>query len=329
MEQSKGNIHDDLKSGKLHNLYLLFGQENFLVRHYSKAIEKAIPGAQKDSYDASTPAHEIIMAAETLPFFMGESEKRVIYVNDSKLFTSGRKADSEAMAAFLPNIPPDTILVFVEADVDRRSKLYKTAVKHGRAVDCEPPSPPMLTKWIIRSGKENGKTISPATASHLVRTTGTDMNVIHNEIKKLAALAGSENEITTKHIAIISATTLESRIFELTKAVGAGNTPQALKMYRNMLALKESPIMILTMIIRQYRNILLAKCAHEKGLQRHQIAAKLNLRDFIITEALEQSRRFTKEKLLATLNKALKTDTQIKTGLIAPEIGVELLIIQG
>jgi DNA polymerase-3 subunit delta len=146
-----------------------------------------------------------------------------------------------------------------------------------------------------------------------------------NETEKLIHYCET-SEITPQHISEICTPTIESRIFDLTKAVGAGRTSDALKIYRDMLFLKESPHMILTMLIRQLRIILLCKCHAEKNTP--SIARILNLRDFMVTEALSHGKRFTAESLIAALESCQDTDLRIKTGQLPPETGVEMLLIQ-
>jgi len=339
MEQKK--LMNDLKNGILQSSYLLYGEEKFLVSFYAQAIENAVfcnksesPDSNsavpdsysyKDVFDSTTPVHDIVMTAETLPFL---AERRLIYIRDSKLFATGRKSDSEKMAEYLPKIPKETVIIFVEADVDRRSKMFKQISKIGVVLDCAPPTPQTLSTWVARLAKENGKIFTSSAAHYFVQTVGTSMSAISQEMGKLAAYCGENTEITTADIEAICTPTLESRIFDLTKAMCSGRVAEALARYRDMLILKESPIMILTMIIRQFRIILLSKCASEKGMTIYDTAKEFNLRDFMVSEALGQGRRFSVADLLKALEDCLDTDVKIKTGLISPEFGVEMLIIK-
>ena len=328
MEQKK--LMSDLKAGIFQRAYLLHGEERFLIAHYANAIEKAAlnhddASQYKDVFDGAIPAYDIIMAAETLPFF---SDRRLVYVRDSRLFATGRKDDTEKMAEYLPSIPSETIIVFVESEVDRRNKLYKQISKIGCVIDCESPAPQNLATWVTRIAKERGKIISSAAAHHFIRTVGANMTSISQEMGKLAAFCGENTEITAADIDAICTPTLESRIFELTKAIVAKRTEDALSRYRDMLVLKESPIMVLTMIIRQFRILLLAKCAKEKGLTIMQTAKEFNLRDFMVSEALSLGQKFTIQKLVDALKDCQKVDRDIKVGVISHELGVELLIIK-
>ncbi|MCL2223852.1 MAG: DNA polymerase III subunit delta [Defluviitaleaceae bacterium] len=341
MEQKK--LKAELSRGELKRTYLLHGKEKFLVSHYAREIEKICGAKNKDLFDGAIPAEQIIMAAETLPFSFDAAEKRLIIVRDSKLFAmakkgdesetetetaSGRKADSEKMAEYLPKIPQDTVIIFIESDVDKRTRLYKKVAELDGVVDFAPLAPHELTKWISHHAKQHGKQFSAGAAELLLRTCGTDMFNLKNETDKLIHHSGNtSNEITRNDIAEICTPTLESRIFDLLKAMGNRRTSAALKMYNDMLTLKESPFMILAMIIRQLRITLLCKCLAEKNTPRPQIVKELKLHEFAISEAISQGRGVTSEKLISALENCQNTDIRIKSGLITAEIGVEMLVM--
>jgi len=91
--------------------------------------------------------------------------------------------------------------------------------------------------------------------------------------------------------------------------------------------MKEQPLMILAMIIRQFRIILMVKAANEKRMPKAQMAKELGLRSFIVDEALNQGRQFSTLEIMQALQACQDTDIKIKTGLINAEVGVELLIM--
>jgi len=315
-------FNDSIKRGEFKRVYLLYGEERYLVNHYANALAVAL--GEPDNFDSSTPASAIIMAAENLPFL---TEMRLVRVRDSKLFASGRKAESEAMTAYLPNVPDTTVLVFTESDVDRRGRLYKKVAELGGAVECETPTPQALATWLMRMLKEKGKGIDPAAANLLIRYAAHNMTTLTQESDKLAAYAGQREMITAADVEIICTPTLQTRVFDMIAAMANGSTASALDMYRNMLLMKEQPLMILAMIIRQFRIMLMVKAANDKRMPKAQMAKALGLRSFVVDEALNQSRRFTIGKLIKALGDCQEIDTKVKTGLINAEIGVELLIL--
>ncbi len=82
------------------------------------------------------PAEEIISFADTMPFLQTRENWLRIPVSF--------KSSQETLADYFP-ISRDTCMVFVESDVDKRSKAYKAIAKAGSAVDFSMPEERMLT----------------------------------------------------------------------------------------------------------------------------------------------------------------------------------------
>ncbi|MCL2377522.1 MAG: DNA polymerase III subunit delta [Defluviitaleaceae bacterium] len=317
------DFNDSIKRGEFKQVYLLYGEERYLVNHYADTMVAAL--CEPDNFDNSASAAAIIMAAENLPFL---AEKRLVRVRDSKLFASGRKAESEAMTAYLPKVPDTTVLLFTESEVDRRGRLYKKVAELGGAIECETPTPQALATWLTRIFKEKGKAIDPAARDLLIRNAAHNMTTLAQEAKKLAAYAGQRQTVTTQDVEAICSPTLQTRVFDMIGAMAAGRTAAALDMYHNMLLMKEQPLMILAMIIRQFRILLMVKAASTQHMPKAQMAKTLGLRSFVVDDALSQNQRFTIQQLFKALSGCQETDTKIKSGRINAEIGVELLILQ-
>ena len=75
---------------------------------------------------------EVIDLAETLPFF---AERRLIVFENTGLF----KSSGADLAEYIKTMPETTYFIFVEEEVDKRSKLYK-AVKAKVIQGCFCPS---------------------------------------------------------------------------------------------------------------------------------------------------------------------------------------------
>ena len=124
-------LKDDIKSGNFHNIYLLYGEEDYLKRMYRDNLKKAV---LKDSdemnysyYEGnSIDIKEVRNISDTLPFF---SDYRIVVIENSGLFKS-----SNDFADYLPIMPDSTIILFVEKEIDKRNKLYKYVYKNGITV---------------------------------------------------------------------------------------------------------------------------------------------------------------------------------------------------
>ena len=328
-------LKNDFKINQFKSVYLLYGDESYMIRYYSDLFTERLLAT--DSLTADTVMNrdifegrdfdidDVIDAAETLPFL---SEHRLIYIKDSGLLTTGRKADSETLAKYLPSIPESSIIIFVETVIDKRNKLYKLVASQGRAVECTSPSESDLIKWIGNIFKKKNKEINPQTARLLLSTVPKGMDQIYTEADKLGDFVGERSTITPDDIETVCTKSLEARIFDLVGFLCTGQTEKALVQYHNMLIAKEQPLMILTMMARQFRLVLQCKAATEKHMAGSQIAQSLGLRDFMVRDFVKQAQNFSVNQLIEALHECQDTDIRIKTGWIAGELGVELLIIK-
>jgi len=318
----------DIKNGSLKNLYLFYGPERFLINRYVEIAKEHIAdsaGMNVDIFNGrDAGADEIINAAETLPFL---SERRLVAVRDSQLFTAGRKADSDRLAEYLAQTPDYTVIIFVETEIDKRGRMYKSVAEFGAAIEFGSPPDNELTRWLVKIAEKGGKRLSHGTAAALLRHVSGSMEDYATEMAKLISFADGD-EITISDIEAVCTKSLEAKIFDLVDAIGNKNPETALLMYTNLIFAKESPFDIMSMIARQFRLIL--QCGHlrKKGLSSAQIAAQLSQREFAARKCVDQSANFTERRLLDALNDCLKTDYNIKTGQMEAKLAVELLILK-
>lgn len=92
-------IDNDIKTGQFKQIYLLYGEEQYLIRQYRDKLKHAL-AADDDTMNFSAFSgsdinqKEIIDLAETLPFF---ADRRLILIEDSGLF----KKSAEELADYM------------------------------------------------------------------------------------------------------------------------------------------------------------------------------------------------------------------------------------
>jgi len=324
-------IDNHIKTGEFARVYLLFGTERFLLSRWRDALCKAVlredlRDMNMDVFEGAVAAQTIIDAAETMPFM---ADCRLIVVKDSGLFASGRSDDSATMAEYVKDIPDTAVVLFVETDVDKRGRLYKRLADKaiGITVEAATPKDAELADWAVKYAAGLGKKMAKAVAIGLVRTVSADMQRLSTEITKLAAHAGGNPAITADDVALLCTKSLEGRIFDLMRAIGNRDAKTASVLYGNLIALKESPLMILAMIARHFRFCLQCGALAERMSQR-DIAAKLSLQPFAVRDFVETARNFSQGAMIAGLTDCLETDCAIKSGEIGDVVGVEVLIVK-
>ena len=261
----------------------------------------------------------VIDMAETLPFF---ADRRVLMIENSGFF----KNKCEELADYMSVIPESTNFIFVETEVDKRSRFYKEVKKVGRVVEFGTQKEDTLVKWILGLLKKENKNITRDTLQMFLTKTGSDMQMIKNELDKLAAYTEGRDVITAEDVEEVCVTQTTNRIFDMVNAIAEGNQKKALELYEDLLSLKEPPMRILFLIARQFNQILQVKELLAAGCGKGDIASKIKVPPFAAGKLLTQAKAFTREQILSYVQLCVESEEAVKTGRMADRMAVELLI---
>ena len=319
-------IDNDIKMGQLKNVYLLYGTEDYLKRQYRDKLNHALVEPDDtmnfSAYEGKDiNPKELIDLSETLPFF---KEKRMILVENSGFF----KNSCDDLAEYMSQVPESTCFVFVEEEVDKRSKLFKAASRAGSAVEFETPKEDMLIRWILGRIQREGKKITQSEMQLFLSKTGSDMENIDKELEKLICYTLDKTEISAADVEAICTGQTENKIFEMIDAISAKNQKKALDLYYDLLALKEAPMRILFLIARQFQNLLLIKSMSAKGYPAVSIAKTAGMPSFAVQKNLRQAGAFKINQLKEAIEDCGQAEEDVKTGRMADQLAVELLIVK-
>jgi len=326
-------LEQDLKSGKYKNIYLFYGEEVYLKSSFESRFKESILESSAfgdmniSIFDDKTMDIDAFNdAVMTVPFM---ANNRLVLVKYTGLFSGVKKgADVDKLAKTLEHIPSSTVVIFVEDTIDKRLKLYKSTSKLGFVAEFKTPKEKEIRVWVAELFKQANKNIAPDVIAFFVNTVSFSMEAITLEVDKLIAYKDNESDITIQDIELISTKSLEVKIFDMLKAVGEKNLDKVLEIYNNMISAKESPIMILTMLARQFRLILRTKALLRETNDINYIAQQLDTRSFVVKECLEQAKNFKFDTLIEALTECLELDFKIKTGRISDKLGLEVLLIK-
>lgn len=326
-------LKEDLKNNKLKNLYLFYGQEEFLKKYYIDSIEKDIlqndlSSLNKIVLEGKFDMQKLEDACETMPVF---SERKLVLVKNSGLFKSGKdgakqQSVKDNLLNYLKNVPSYTVLVFYEEEIDKRLKTVDAVKKNGLIVEFSFQKPAELVKWVMKVFKSYKKEIGMDVASYLIEICEQGMTEILNEVKKLVMFVGERNNITIEDIDKVCTKSVKSKIFDLTDAVAEQNLDKALSLLNDMIMIKEPLPKILFMITRQLRHVLEMKLLCKEGMSVKEASAKIGIAPFAGGKVANQAKSFSEEKLKEGIKEAFELDLAIKTGRINDRVAAELLI---
>lgn len=316
-------LNQDIKEKSFKKIYLLYGDEPFLVGSYKKKLREAITGGDTmnfNYFEGKNPdVREIISLADTMPFF---ADRRLILVDGSGFFKSAQ----EELAAYLPQMPDTTCLVFAESEVDKRNRLYKRVKELGYAAELNKQDTAQLMQWAAGILGRDGRKVSRPVMEYFLERTGDDMENIRMELEKLVCYTMGRDVITKEDVDAVGTVHVTSRVFDMVSAIVAGNTKKAMDLYEDLLTLKEPPMRILFLIARQFNQLLQIKELTAAGKDKGAIASALKVPPFAVGKLTAQARAFTRDQILSWVTLCVETEEAVKTGRLSDRLAVELLI---
>lgn len=319
-------IDNDIESGQFKNLYLLYGDEDYLKKQYKNKLIKALVNegdnmnfSRYEGNGISVP--QIIDQAETMPFF---ADYRVILIEGSGY----AKKTPEDLSSYIQTIAPQTVIIFVETECDKRTKLYKAAKEQSRDIEINMPDENTLARWVGGKIKAADKQMSrDAWAEFLVRTNES-MDNMDKELDKLISYVGDREQIGLDDVKAICIAQVETKIFDMINAIAAKDTRKTLELYHDMLSAKEPPMRILYMIVRQFRQMKLIKELSAHGENSASIAKKIGTPDFAVKRTAQLARNFTDAEIRRLLEDSATFEEQVKTGRLDENMAVELIMMK-
>ncbi len=318
-------ITEDIRSGQLKHVYLLYGEETYLIRQYKNNLKDALSAAAESANTARFEGRDInpkqvIELADTMPFF---SDHRSIFIDNSGFF----KKSPEELASYMEEIPESTYFVFTETEVDRRCRLYKQIKKQGRAVEFKRQGEHILTQWILGRLKKENKKIPQAAVELFLTKTGNDMDLIDQELEKLLCYTVDREVIEAKDVEAVCCSEISGRIFEMVDAIAGRQQKRALDLYYDLLMLKEPPMRILFLITRQFRRLLSLKELSDRGFDYKYMASKDGVPEFVVRKKGGQAKKFRSRQLLQAVRDGVQAEEDVKSGRMSDRLAAEMFLL--
>lgn len=170
--------------------------------------------------------------------------------------------------------------------------------------------------------------MAPADITYFLNKVGTDMENITKELEKLFCYAIDRDKLTREDIDAVCTTQITNHIFEMVNAVAAKRQRRALDLYYDLLALKEPPMRILFLLIREYRMLFQVKALMQQGCGKKEIAARAGIHPFAAGRYMEQAKKFRLEELRDVMEEGADTEERVKTGFLTDSLAVELFLVK-
>lgn len=231
---------------------------------------------------------------------------------------AGQLADAERM-------PPTTTLVFVEGALGKGNAAFTIFAPIAQTVEYTPLSETELVAWVRNRAKRTKLKLTEGAAVVLVSLAGADMWTLVNELEKLAAYAGDE-PVSEGTVRDLVSAAHETKFWEVADAVIAGNEGRALTSLRRLLIDGVAPQVIASMIVRQYRQLLLVKDMRDRRVGREEMLRLSGVPSFRLSDVHALAGKYSWPVLLQAYRALLDSDLSVKRGLQDDESALQLAI---
>jgi DNA polymerase-3 subunit delta len=318
-------------------VYFLYGDHDLIFKDFISRLKEKMgaPENAEMNIERFSPSEldlsKLEQICSTLPFL---APRRVVIAEQpSQLMSS--ESEKERLFEFLNSIPASTALVLIET-IDFKSARGKLPSKPSQLEEflqnhpsayirrCEIPRGPQFVTWIHEHTEELGGKIEGQAAHLLSEFVAEDLHLAHQEIEKLLTYVNFERPIVEADVEELTPFYGQSDVFAMVDAVGRRDGQQALKSLRQLLT-DEYPLYVFSMIIRQFRLLLMAKEAQDKKKNPQTV---LNLSPFVTKKIVAQAQNFNLGDLEKIYRHLLEVDVGSKTGQNTLDVALESFITQ-
>jgi DNA polymerase-3 subunit delta len=179
---------------------------------------------------------------------------------------------------------------------------------------------------IRQEARRLGGQFSLEAAQALASHTGNQTRLASQEITKLLTYVDYRRTVEAEEVEELVTSGGQADIFQLVDSAAQGNASQALKHLHRLLDTQE-PAYIYTMLVRQFRLLVLAReCVEDHLTQVDHAANALHQPRFVVEKALNQCRRFSTPQLDAIYRRLLAIDVEVKTSQIPIVLALDTFI---
>jgi DNA polymerase-3 subunit delta len=266
---------------------------------------------------------ELLEHARMMPML---SPVQVLLLEDAEtLDREGEASDPiiKALAAYLDDPAPFSIVIFVADDLDKRRKLYKTLAEKTLFVESSAERQDVAAFAADRA-RELGAEIAPAALAELVDATNGERAKIQLELEKLSLFAaGRKIEVADVEALVVSAQ--KFTVWKLADVLGARDRRAAMEFLDGVLREGETPARIVGALAWMYRKLIEAR-ELPPGSNSYHAARELGMPPEAAAIALAQAQKIPKEALLAGVTVLAEADSELKSGAPAQRAILEFLL---
>lgn len=293
---------------------LLFGENSFEIDRAWRKLAADFSGTAEVVEALGADREEL------LSIFMGQSlfsEKRLVILTDM----SEKSEYWSMLPDWIEKISDMTHVVLVEGKLDKRTATYKWLQKNVTSREYTlwgERDTHAAEAWALQEAKGLGITLTPGLASMLVRRAGVDQWRLLRALEKLQLV----DEITEDSIETHIDPHPEENVFTLLDIALKGSRDQ---LQQKIVTLKDTEDAYKVVGLLHSQLMQLAALIYSDKSSA-EVARDIKAHPFVMSKLASHANGITKSQIRQLLDRAAKTDIQMKTVTVDPWIPVEQLL---
>ncbi|MFO8148050.1 MAG: DNA polymerase III subunit delta [Bacteroidota bacterium] len=310
-----------IKSGQIHPIYFLMGEEPYYIDKISDYIEDNLLAEEEKGfnqmvlYGRDTSIDDIISNAKRYPMM---AERQLVIVKEAQDLSRS----IEKLESYAENPQPTSVLVFCYKykKIDKRKKLYKTISKTGIIFESKRLYENQIAGWIQNTLKSRDYAISPKAAQMLVEFLGVDLGKIDNELQKLQLITPKGTLISPELIEENIGISKDFNNFELRKAIGIKDEVKAHQIINYFSQNpKDNPMVVtVTLLFSYFSQILQYHGLSDQS--KSNVAKVLKVNPYFVSDYVVAARNYPMKKVSGIISYLRDADVKGK-GVGAANVG--------
>lgn len=312
------------------NIYLFYGEEDFLIKNAIDEIVKNHPNGQVVRYDLSETNVSILLEDASMVSLF--DDEKVIIGENADFLSGALKKETvnhniESLSKYLEHPNPSTTVIFTVFDkLDKRKNIVKKMLEKTSTKEFTKLNDNGLMTFAKNICEKADYQISLKALTMLIDRVGNNLYLLHSECEKLMLYKAIEKKIDDKDIEEMIVKYDFDNIFALTDAVIKRDINTSLTLYQELLKRNEEPIKIIVLLANQFRLIFQVKRMSAKGFSEGQIASDLGVHPYRVKLANEV--KLNSKELLKYISALADLDENIKMGKVNKDVGLELFLLK-
>lgn len=330
-------LKKSLEQASPQGVYLLFGDDPYLKKQYvDKIADKTVDRDDffnYQSFDEKADLQEVYDALQQLPMM---ADKKLVTLCDYD-FEHCSEAELNRLCELLSERIETCVFLLwfsaIEFDHKNSAKAKKliaaTEQSGGLAVCIGHRDASDLIRMLTNGAAKRGCKLPPDSARYLIECVSTDISTLRFELDKLCAFA-DKGTIDNKMIDTVCVKTVEASVYDLTKEIFACNAKGALKLLDELFYMRVAAQIIVYSVHSAYVDMYRVQAGIKAGVPLSEIAKEFayGKKDFLLTRAKGNLRRFDDRKLTLSFEELLNCDRLLKSYAVNERYVIEQLIIR-